>query len=212
MYAGVPRTAPAAVRSTGPSAEPGLPASGPPTFLASPQSITWTSSNWPTMTLAGLRSRWTIPREWAYPNGPTHLLGDPRPLQPFSAASGLLRQHRRQGLAVDQFHGQERAAVRKGAESAHRRDAGVGELGGDSGLFPESALHQIPRRPTDEGQLDGHLPVQDRLSGGQHHSHAPPAQSLPATRSLGSPAAHRPTNPVTPARCPGRAMVRHSHG
>ena len=33
--------------------------------LASPQSMTWTSPNAPTMTLAGFRSRWTTPWAWA---------------------------------------------------------------------------------------------------------------------------------------------------
>ena len=33
--------------------------------LASPQSMTWTSPNAPTITLAGFRSRWMTPRSWA---------------------------------------------------------------------------------------------------------------------------------------------------
>ena len=34
--------------------------------LASPQSITWTSPNAPSMTFDGFRSRWITPRAWAY--------------------------------------------------------------------------------------------------------------------------------------------------
>src|SRR5439155_510630 len=38
---------------------------GSASSLASPQSMTWTSPNSPTMTFDGFRSRWMTPREWA---------------------------------------------------------------------------------------------------------------------------------------------------
>jgi hypothetical protein len=41
------------------------PAPGPDSTFASPQSITWTSPNFPTMTFAGFRSRWMTPLECA---------------------------------------------------------------------------------------------------------------------------------------------------
>ena len=79
MYAGVPRTEPACERSLSPllrivattvslagdsrSAWAGCPSLG--RTLARPQSITCTSPKDPTITLAGLRSRWITPRAWA---------------------------------------------------------------------------------------------------------------------------------------------------
>jgi hypothetical protein len=77
MHAGVPSTEPAcelspadplrtvamAVTSPGPGSAAA--ASRRPRTLASPQSMTWTSPKAPTMTLAGLRSRWITPRLWA---------------------------------------------------------------------------------------------------------------------------------------------------
>ena len=77
MYCGVPRTMPSIVsprsvssaRPRGDStvavargAEKCVPFFNSP---ASPQSMTSTSPNSPTMTLSGFKSRWITPREWA---------------------------------------------------------------------------------------------------------------------------------------------------
>ena len=82
MYAGVPSTLPACVYEPGsddrsvsiselPSRRSGSSGVGRGAVsdrtLASPQSMTWTSPNCPTMTFAGFRSRWITPLLWAYP-------------------------------------------------------------------------------------------------------------------------------------------------
>ena len=65
MYAGVPITAPSTVSSALIAADPGV-SSTSAIALASPQSITATSPNSPTSTLAGFRSRWITPCACAY--------------------------------------------------------------------------------------------------------------------------------------------------
>jgi hypothetical protein len=68
MYAGVPTAVPATVAR--PSADAGRkvasslpgPPSGRPITLARPQSTSSVSPNAPSITLAGLRSRWITPR------------------------------------------------------------------------------------------------------------------------------------------------------
>ena len=85
---------------------------------AMPQSSTSTSPNEPTITLEGLRSRWTTPWAWANPtvsqmrrksrssSRGRSRLGDP--LQP---------------LAAHQLHHVVEPAVRQGARVVHRHDA-----------------------------------------------------------------------------------------
>ena len=71
MKAGVPITAPARDSDPGASERtvrtPAAPSPAAASFstLASPQSMTCTSPNAPTMTFSGLRSRWITRREWA---------------------------------------------------------------------------------------------------------------------------------------------------
>ena len=73
MYPGVPSTAPARVSAVSPASPvsvappPPLPplASASPTTRAMPQSSTYTSPYPPSITFAGLRSRWITPRACA---------------------------------------------------------------------------------------------------------------------------------------------------
>ena len=153
MYAGVPSTLPACVAASASRGRPDLgperasSGSRPPAgrrrrlarTLASPQSMTWTSPNAPTMTFAGFRSRWMTPWAWAYPTA-WQTCSNTATNRPRSAAgSGRSREQVVQGAALDQLHGQERPAVGQGADLVDRRDAGVLELAGDPGLVEEPA-------------------------------------------------------------------------
>src|SRR5262249_32580301 len=76
-----------------------------------------------------------------------------------------------EGLALDELHRQEGAAVGQGAQVVHRGDAGVLQLPGDARLVQEA--------PRDAGvvvealqDLDGHLAVEDRVGGAVDDAHA----------------------------------------
>ena len=95
MYVGVPIVAPARVCSASSSdrlvcTASAVEMSSRPTTFASPQSITSTSPNSPTMMLGGFRSRWITPREWAKAT-PSHTFRKISSSSPMEGDSSPLR-------------------------------------------------------------------------------------------------------------------------
>src|SRR5262249_59376579 len=77
-----------------------------------------------------------------------------------------------QGPALDELHGQERAAVGEGADLVDGRDARVLELAGDGGFVVEPA---DGRRGLAEGganELDRDLPIEAWVGGPVNDPHA----------------------------------------
>ena len=105
---------------------------GAPVSLAMPQSRTYTSPYSPSITLAGLRSRWMTPREWAKSTARHAAEKAPRRRRRGKrcavAASPRARARRisAQGLAAQALHGEElgaRPRRRRGRRPGRRRGA-----------------------------------------------------------------------------------------
>ena len=97
---------------------------GSSTF-ARPQSMTCTSPNAPTMTFAGFRSRWITPAAWAY--AIVWQTGSKIARSRAAVVPGLAcGEQRREGVALDELHGEERPALVGGRARRRGRCPGAG--------------------------------------------------------------------------------------
>ena len=88
MYGIVPITAPACVSACETVASGSAPAS---VTFASPKSSTLTRQSAATITLAGLRSRWTMPRSWAAVSASARAVAMPTIRSTGSPSAGMIR-------------------------------------------------------------------------------------------------------------------------
>ena len=136
MYSSVPTTAPNCVDSDSSVSRPEI-------ALATPKSMTLGTPR-PSMTvtrmLAGLRSRWTTPFWWACCTAWQTEANSSRRLA--DAQPGLVAEAG-QRQAVDQFHDEERPAIRRQAAVEDAGDVGVVHEGQGLPLLLEALHHRL---------------------------------------------------------------------
>ena len=186
MYAGVPRALPGSVSEL-PLADDGISSRSPesvpgrarPVGLASPQSTTRVSPCLPTMIFAGLMSRWSTPREWAYSMALQTSMNRRSSLRSsrsreVAAAAGRWKCVDRflEAVAADEPHGVIRAAVAVSAQSVDRDDTGVLEAAGDLGLDEEAVSAGGVVGAVVEDLLEGDLAVELGVEGNEDRAQA----------------------------------------
>ena len=193
MYAGVPEMTP--------SSEPPAPASSRP----SPKSTRTGPRSGVRMMFAGLTSRWTMSRAWAWARA--------------SATAAAIRAASVPGRAVVLQPPAEVGAVEEirddvnlppvQADVVDRHDAGVAQLGEPAGLLEESLGLGVRHVGAAAEDLDGHGPVELRVVAEVHRAEAAGSQGVPhlvaaegGGRGRGVPLRRRP----------GRRTRREVHG
>ncbi len=154
-----------------------------PVALASPQSTTSVSPYWPSMTLAGFRSRWSTPRLWAYATASQTSTNRPskwrsRRDRPVGIERGgfVVEPLDRllQAVALHEPHRVERAAVGVRPQSVHGDDAGMLQVAVDLGLQhePGAEVRVVGLVGPDLLQCD---PAPQLLVAGDVHLAEPPS-------------------------------------
>ena len=140
--------------------------------LARPKSVTWAWPSRSSRMLAGFRSRWRMPRWWAWWTASATsatILAASRWVG-LEVGEGLLH-----ALAVDQLHA-EIALVFERADLVDRHDPGVVERGDGLGLVLEPADLLLAGELGVADHLQGDVPVQGDLAGPVDHAHPAPAE------------------------------------
>src|SRR5262249_13376533 len=88
-----------------------------------------------------------------------------------AAVGGFGRQQGGEGVALDQLHHQERAAVGERADVVDGGDGRVLELGGDAGLVEEPGGGRRVGPVAGLQELDGHVAVEGDLAGAVDDAH-----------------------------------------
>ena len=118
--------------------------SGAPTTLARPQSRTYTSPKSPSMTLPGLRSRWTTPRDVGEVDRVADAREGAEELAACELADGFLLAHAQrvddslESHPADALHREVERSVGVAPEVVHRDDRRVLELPLDARLAKEA--------------------------------------------------------------------------
>ena len=193
MYAGVPETTP--------SSEPPAPASSRP----SPKSTRTGPRSGVRMMFAGLTSRWTMSRAWAWARA--------------SATAAAIRAASGQAGRLSLSHSAEVGAVEEirddvdlplvQADVVDRHDAGVAQPGEPAGLLEESLGLGVRHVGAAAEDLDGHGPVELRVVAEVHRAEAAGSQGAPHLVAAEGGGSGRPSSSPAAAGGPGvRSVVR----